>query len=323
MAQKHIIKTRTGEDVYPVTHIDCVVTNDGSKVATIDDAWKQLIIKRFEARCAEYAFKVGEFNKETQTFTLNELEGITFEEMIPILEVPMIDRMGTQEDGLGAWQGTRNVRTFFPIRASYQYGLQTSYMCNGNKALENVRMVYYYNNNEKPDNSVVAIANSREWLGGNPKLKRVLGYYKLPDNDAISTHFYGTITSINYADSPLEEIWLQNVHLNIPNFFSVCNNLKIDCWKYMVEYATNTTPIKIAVHNDVYTKLNDESNTEWYELNELAKEKQISFLTREMYEATPATMELKEEVEVINDDVNSKIMELEKQIQELKNIVNK
>lgn len=51
-----------------------------------------------------------------------------------------------------------------------------------------------------------------------------------------------------------------------------------DIITYLVEYSANTAPIEIAVHPDVYAKIQDASNTEWHKLIEDGAAKQISFV---------------------------------------------
>lgn len=53
--------------------------------------------------------------------------------------------------------------------------------------------------------------------------------------------------------------------------------LSLESVKYMVDNAANTNAITITVHQDVYNKLVDETNTEWHEVFTTAQGKQISF----------------------------------------------
>ncbi len=53
--------------------------------------------------------------------------------------------------------------------------------------------------------------------------------------------------------------------------------LSLESVKYMVDNAANTAAITITVHQDVYNKLVDETNTEWHEVFTTAQGKQISF----------------------------------------------
>ena len=55
--------------------------------------------------------------------------------------------------------------------------------------------------------------------------------------------------------------------------------------QYAVDNASNTSAITITVHPDVYAKLTDPSNTEWYAVNTAAQAKQIAFATTETAQA--------------------------------------
>lgn len=64
--------------------------------------------------------------------------------------------------------------------------------------------------------------------------------------------------SISFADSPL---------------------LSLSSMQYLVSNAANTTEITVTVHPDVYAKLTDTANAEWYAVTEAATAKQITFAT--------------------------------------------
>lgn len=49
--------------------------------------------------------------------------------------------------------------------------------------------------------------------------------------------------------------------------------------KFIVDNAANTAAITVTVHADVYAKLTDPSNTDWYSINAAAQAKNISFAT--------------------------------------------
>ncbi len=66
-----------------------------------------------------------------------------------------------------------------------------------------------------------------------------------------------------------------NVNLDI-NWTSVVSLCSL---QYLVEHATNTSAITVTVHPDVYAKLTDETNSEWYAVNTAAVAKNIAFAT--------------------------------------------
>lgn len=55
--------------------------------------------------------------------------------------------------------------------------------------------------------------------------------------------------------------------------------LTLESFQYLVENATNTSAITVTVHADVYAKLTDPQQAEWYAVNTAAQGKQISFAT--------------------------------------------
>lgn len=77
--------------------------------------------------------------------------------------------------------------------------------------------------------------------------------------------------------SSLKEVRLRNNKFSIS--FADSPNLSIDSISFMVTNAANTSAITITVHPEVYTKLTDETNTEWHALLAQAAEKNINFAT--------------------------------------------
>lgn len=55
--------------------------------------------------------------------------------------------------------------------------------------------------------------------------------------------------------------------------------LSLASFQYMVDNAYNTAPITITVHPDIYAKLTDATNAEWYAVAEAAAAKNIAFAT--------------------------------------------
>ena len=99
-------------------------------------------------------------------------------------------------------------------------------------------------------------------------LKKVLGpIYPIQP----ATHlFYGSSThKLEYIELILRE----DVDL------SQASKLTIECIEYLIAKAVNTKTITIAVHPDVYEKLTDTNNTEWYAQLTAGAAKNISFAT--------------------------------------------
>lgn len=55
--------------------------------------------------------------------------------------------------------------------------------------------------------------------------------------------------------------------------------LTLESFQYLVEDATNTSAITVTVHADVYAKLTDPQQADWYAVNTAAQGKHISFAT--------------------------------------------
>lgn len=73
---------------------------------------------------------------------------------------------------------------------------------------------------------------------------------------------------------------LQNVKFKLLRYnvnLKDCPLLTLESFQYLVENATNTSAITVVVHADVYAKLTDPQQAEWYAVNTAAKGKHISF----------------------------------------------
>lgn len=75
----------------------------------------------------------------------------------------------------------------------------------------------------------------------------------------------------------LQEIRIKQLRYNV----NLKNSplLTLESFQYLVENATNTSAITVTVHADVYAKLTDPQQADWYAVNTAAQGKQISFAT--------------------------------------------
>lgn len=73
----------------------------------------------------------------------------------------------------------------------------------------------------------------------------------------------------------LQEIRIQQLRYNVNLKDSPL--LTLESFQYLVENATNTSAITVTVHADVYAKLTDPQQADWYAVNTAAQGKQISF----------------------------------------------
>ena len=75
----------------------------------------------------------------------------------------------------------------------------------------------------------------------------------------------------------LQEIRIKQLRYNVDLKYSPL--LTLESFQYLVENATNTSAITVTVHADVYAKLTDPQQADWYAVNTAAQGKQISFAT--------------------------------------------
>lgn len=73
----------------------------------------------------------------------------------------------------------------------------------------------------------------------------------------------------------LQEIRIKKLRYNVNLKDSPL--LTLESFQYLVENATNTSAITVTVHADVYAKLTDPQQADWYAVNTAAQGKQISF----------------------------------------------
>ena len=108
---------------------------------------------------------------------------------------------------------------------------------------------------------------------GYAKLKKIIG----------TIDYFFARTQINWFVGAvnLEEVWISRLAWSIN--LSSCSKLSLESFQYMIKEA-HTDPESnhsrvITVHAEVFTKLTDESNTEWHQVLLDAAEKSITFAT--------------------------------------------
>lgn len=81
-----------------------------------------------------------------------------------------------------------------------------------------------------------------------------------------------------WGSSTIEDFRWKGINISM-HLFSYAPNLTLESVRFAVNYASNTAPITITVHPDVYAKLTDEANAEWHQVLLDAAEKDITFAT--------------------------------------------
>lgn len=219
------------------------------------------------------------YNPKTGLYSLSGLDDLT-EEQILVSYVDTMLQVGTYP-----MRSTR-VRTFFPI--PYTQDLRYWYFAASN--LESVQI--------KEDMSVNAY--SIDAFGGYcSKLKKVL--------DIINVENVPNTSFEIFRYSPLVEYFrIKNLKKNA--VISDCPLLTLDTVSYLVDNAANTSAITVQVHPDVYAKLTDSTNTEWYAVNTAAQAKQISFATTDAQAAAISLMNVEEPA--IKQEIRGELTEI-------------
>lgn len=101
------------------------------------------------------------------------------------------------------------------------------------------------------------------------KLKEVIGVMDVSSCSSVTNAFQACIL--------LQRVNISGLSVNLS--LSSTSQLSLDSLQYLVDNAKNTSAITVTVHADIYTKLTDPSDTDWYAVNEAALAKQISFAT--------------------------------------------
>lgn len=114
---------------------------------------------------------------------------------------------------------------------------------------------------------------NRPWLEGTfagcYALRKVIG--------VIDLTYYKSGANIFQGCESLEDVQICGLKANLD--VSPCPKLSKETISFLVTNASNTSPITITVHADVYAKLTDESNTDWHALMTSAAAKNITFAT--------------------------------------------
>ena len=193
------------------------------------------------------------YNEETGYYELNGLEDIT-EEQMGVIYADSVMQWASQYP-----MRTNRARTLFPT----PFTQVISYWYFGSPTLENIRVTQKGSVNSYDTNRFAAYCS---------KLKKIM--------DVINITYDNRNPIVLFEnDSLLEDFKIKALHQNATIEDSPL--LTLATVSYLIEEATNTAAITVQVHPDVYAKLTDSTNTEWYAVNTAAQAKQISFATTE------------------------------------------
>ena len=275
MAKATIIKEKgTGAELYPHTSARLVHTSRNSNVDdelaakegvfTLSDdlrmSEKRELSVADKAKMAVFidmwnnkSGKHGRYNERTGFFELNGLTDITYEEAMTIYANTSNFGKTRAEVQINL---TGGCRTNFMITA---HTLGASFNCSDASKLEVLAME---STHEGGGYAISAFS-----IGAAPILREVRGAFVLK-----------SFAANNFENLPsLEEIRIGRLNRSIS--FARSPKLTLESVAYMVDNAANTTTISITVHPDVYAKLTDEGNAEWYPVLTAGLDKNISFAT--------------------------------------------
>lgn len=217
----------------------------------------KLFIDQWNVACNTY----GKYNGVTGYFELNGLMDITYEEAVHIYNEGL-RALGTTYVFNGYYNGFMG-RTCLPIRVqSVQPELRGVF-----NAAYNLEVVSFSN--------TVAPIRHDELFSRCEKLRIVNGIISFER----SSSKVSELVDINYNNKLLQEVRYSGLKSSITLQYSP--KLSVESFKFLVENKSSKISdlLTVNVHPDVYSKLTDETNTEWFNLLTLAQEKNIQFVT--------------------------------------------
>lgn len=207
--------------------------------------------------------KVSDYNEETKLFKLYDIDDINYEEALRIYMLSGTPYI-TLKEMKYVYFSVNNLMSYIKVRALFPIGLihaNTTNMFYSNRYLEVLCFT--------GPHDLASINNLTNTFAACTNLRRIIGKVKL--NDIGKNTFAGC--------QALEEISLHDLRNSIS--FVDSPLLSLASLQYLVQYASNSNPITITVHPDVYAKIIDETNTEWNQLLTDAAAKNITFTTTE------------------------------------------
>lgn len=221
--------------------------------------WPESTIAEWNTACGSD----GGYNAKTGFGELNGLTDLTLSDALIILAY------GKKTLGYfayGAYYDEQGCRTNLPPLGIDTIQAECPELVRGNKQIEVLRI--HPGSNYKSPISYRTNINRGEYAFNAPNLRKIIGRFW------IATAKCGNIF---YNAAKLEDFRLVALAGSISLRWSPLVNL--ESFAYMIEHASNTSPITITVHADVYAKLTDESNADWHALMTAAAAKNITFAT--------------------------------------------
>ena len=211
------------------------------------------------------------YNEETKCYELNGLTDITEEEMLKIYLYYSPKYFGSYSS---AFSGI-NIRTCLKI--NLKRGVDISFFFE-NSTIEVVNI----------DNTGWYASNFNGAFSKARNLSKIMGAIYLSQIKSASSMNVNPFVEC-FA---LEDVKIHGLLINI--YLGDSALISQESISYLVNNAANTLAITVQVHPDVYDKLTDSTNTEWYAVNTAAQAKQISFATTDAQAAAISLMNAEE-----------------------------
>ena len=271
-----------------VYHVEQYQSDDLSDDAWASDAnWKGCrtpMTPMFEAAGAT-------FNEETGYYEMNGLTDLTEGEMNVMNEFTRHSFGSSSDVDFSVFTPSgRKIRTNFPF-------VERDLYCNE-------LSIYGQNKMEILFAACIDEFNRRPFFikqfttYANFSLKTVIGVLDVTN---ISSSVYLTN---NYENSLnlLEKLNIRKLKTTT-NLFRYSPLINLASMQYLIENASNTSAITITVHPEVYAKLTDSTNTEWYAVNTAAQAKQIAFATTETAQVAMLAMRTLPEAQALDGEL--------------------
>lgn len=192
-------------------------------------------------------------------FFLNKL-WLTYEEALAVDRFSTVAVLTEANAATSFGVGRQQCRTLYPMLTMPSASM---YQLTQYSRIETIRILPYYD-------TYFHCADLRGSFVGN-YLEEILGIFNFPQVNNANYTIY------DWIGPRLKEF--SGAKLKCSINVSASRYLNLHTFRFMVENAVNTSAITITVHPDVYSKLTDETNTEWHAILAQAAEKNISFAT--------------------------------------------
>lgn len=201
----------------------------------------------------------GCYNGATGYFELNGITNIDYAEALRILDVSKWPKINAGGPYLSNQK--LNIRTALPLKTQLSGDYSLLCFAQNCETIEVIKIIQgpyvYCSDLGAAFNSCYrlrSIVGTITLSSGTKGLDSAFGLCRVLEDVRLSK----LSRSIRFGQSPL---------------------LSFDSIDYMIKNAANTASITVTVHPDVYAKLTDEANTEWYALMTEAADKNIIFAT--------------------------------------------